>query len=198
MGLLAKPMIVTLPFLLILLDYWPLERLNTKSQFARRLLEKTPFFLLAAASCIVTYHAQQAGGAVAAMQGDFTLSHRIANAAVAYGRYLGKTFVPIDLAVFYPMPAHWPADEVAGAAALLVVVTALALWNARRRPYLLVGWFWFVGSLMPVIGLLQVGEQSLADRYTYLPCIGPAIALCWAGRELAAKFPWRGECSGRR
>ena len=114
---------------------------------------------------------------------------RTANAVVSCARYLGKTFWPQDLAVFYPHPAHWPALAVAGAALLLGMISLLALWGARRRPYLLVGWFWFLGLLVPVLGLVQVGVQAMADRYTYLPLVGIFILLAWGGAECLAA--WR-------
>jgi tetratricopeptide (TPR) repeat protein len=190
-GLLAKPMIVTLPCLLILLDVWPLDRLHktSKPPLGRLLLEKLPFFALAIASSVVTYQAQKAGGSVAAMRGVFAFNHRLANTSVAYARYLAKTFLPIDLAVFYPMPAHFPAWQVICSSILLLGLTSAAVWQASRRPYLLVAWCWFVGSLVPVIGLVQVGEQSIADRYTYLPCIGIALAVSFGVAELVATYP---------
>ena len=191
-GLLCKPMLVTLPFLLLLLDWWPLGRLNVPDWFspARRLVfEKLPFFLLSAASCVVTYFYQKSAGAV----GDtFAWNERLANAVVSIARYLGKFFWPFNLAVGYPLPGHWPLVDVAGAALLVLTVTGLALWQCHQRPWLLVGWLWFLGMLVPVIGLVQAGLQSMADRYTYLPILGVQLMLLWSLREsfLASQPGW--------
>jgi tetratricopeptide (TPR) repeat protein len=192
LGLLAKPMLVTLPFVLLLLDYWPLGRMNGRfilhpSSFILR--EKLPLFALALASCVVTFLAQRHGLAVAPLEA-FPLAARLGNALLAYASYLGKTLWPMHLAVHYPHPG--PAVSVAGAAAaglLLAVLTALVLGPGRRRPYLAVGWLWFLGTLVPVIGLVQVGSQALADRYTYIPLIGLFLALTWGAADLAAA--WR-------
>jgi protein O-mannosyl-transferase len=173
LGLMAKPMLVTLPFVLLLLDYWPLRR---KDGPKRLLTEKIPFFLLAAASSVVTYLVQQKGGAVST---SFALNDRLANAVISYTRYLGKTFWPVHLAAYYPHPEHWPEWEVAAAAIFLALVTGLVIWQARGRPYLAVGWFWFLGMLVPAIGVVQVGLQSMADRYTYLPLVGVFIMVAW-------------------
>jgi tetratricopeptide (TPR) repeat protein len=181
LGLLSKPMLVTLPFALLLLDYWPLRRWTTASA-KRLLLEKVPFLVLAAASARVTFMVQQHGGAVT--PGDaMPLSLRLANAVVSYARYLGKTAWPVDLCVMYPHPGHWPAGTVAAAGLLLAFVTALALWRWRAMPYLAVGWFWFLGTLVPVIGLVQIGRQAMADRYSYVPSIGLFMALVWAAAK---------------
>jgi tetratricopeptide (TPR) repeat protein len=186
-GLTAKPMLVTLPFVLLLLDFWPLKRL-TWATAGRRILEKVPLVLLAAASSVVTYLVQKAGGAVASTV-QVPMETRVANAVPAYATYIRKMFWPSDLSVFYPMPRQMPWVEVALAAVLLVGVTVLVLWQVRRRPYLAVGWFWFLGVLVPVIGLVRVGEQFMADRYSYLPFIGLFIMLAWGGAELAGR--WR-------
>jgi Flp pilus assembly protein TadD len=179
LGLMAKPMLVTLPFVLILIDYWPLRRLAPA--------EKIPYFILAAASCAVTVLAQRKGGAVASLAAE-PLGLRLANVPVAYARYLLKTFWPVDLAAYYPLPGHWPVWQVAGAAALLVILTAWIFWRARAQPYLAVGWLWFLGVLVPVIGLAQVGAQAMADRYDYLPSIGLFIAVVWTARPLLPAF----------
>jgi len=172
-GLMAKPMLVTLPFVFLLLDYWPLRRVPDFelrwSRWSRLVREKWPFFLLSAASCIVTLIAQQRG--VAPLEGD-SLHSRIGNAAVAYVRYLFKTVYPVDLAVLYPLPKTTPWEQVAGAMVALAAISLLVWWARRKRPYLLTGWLWYLGMLVPVIGLVQVGSQALADRYTYLPLIG--------------------------
>ena len=177
-GLLCKPMLVTLPCLLLLLDWWPLKRFAIR----RLVLEKIPFFLLTIVSCVVTYRVQKAGNAVVE---TFNFGARLANAAVSVAGYLGKFFWPFNLALGYRLPDHWPAGTVIGATALLLAVTGVALWQWRRRPWLLVGWFWFLGMLMPVLGIVQVGLQAMADRYTYLPMLGLQLALLWTLAEVA-------------
>ncbi len=187
LGLMSKPMLVTLPFLLLLLDYWPLHRWQPEARGAgfkplfRLLLEKAPFFALAAASCVVTFLVQRAAGAMPTLEKG-PLELRLANALVSYVRYLGKTIWPSELAVFYPFTGFGlDSWQVIGAALLLVVATLGVVLAHRRGPYLLVGWLWFLGMLVPVIGLVQVGKQSLADRYTYLPHIGLFICVAWGG-----------------
>ena len=183
-GLMAKPMLVTLPFVLLLLDSWPLRR----PLGARRVVEKAPLLALAALSSIVTFLAQQAGGAVKPLR-EVPLDLRLANAAIGCVRYLSKTVWPSDLAVFYPYPtAPYSAAEVSGAVALLLVVSA-AVTIARRRGYLPVGWAWFLGMLVPVIGIVQVGNQALADRYTYLPHIGLFLIAAWGTSDIVARWP---------
>lgn len=185
LGLMSKPMLVTAPFCLLLLDYWPLQRfqlkLDQRKQILALLLEKAPFLVLAIGSSVVTFLVQRRGGAVSA---SLSFSARLANAFISYARYLGKTFWPENLSVLYPHPGYWPVWQVAGAGVLLAgIVVLVCLW-ARQRPFLLVGWFWFMGSLVPVIGLVQVGVQSMADRYSYIPSIGLLIALVWGLAEL--------------
>ena len=192
LGLMSKPMLVTLPFILLLLDYWPLRRLSFSSlqgataPLLRLILEKLPFFLLSALSSVVTFIVQHTGGATVSTA-ELPLTGRFANVLVAYVRYVGKLVWPADLAVFYPRPAHWPAWEVAGSALVLVVATLLAVRLLARHRYVAVGWFWFVGTLVPVIGLVQVGEQSMADRYTYIPYIGLGILVAWGAEEVARR-----------
>ncbi|HEY6838925.1 MAG TPA: hypothetical protein VI389_09300, partial [Geobacteraceae bacterium] len=171
-ALMAKPMAVTIPCVLFLLDYWPLGRTATVGalKLAR---EKVPFFLLTAASCIVTYVAQQQGGAVGTL---FPLSVRVANAATAYVFYLGKTLWPARLAVIYPFTPSIPFWQMGGALLLLVALSLAAFRLRRRFPWLVVGWLWYLGTLIPVIGLVQVGLQAAADRYTYFPLTGIFIA----------------------
>jgi Flp pilus assembly protein TadD len=183
LGLMAKPMLVTLPCVLILIDYWPLQRL--RPPLARLMAEKFPFFILAAASSVITFFAQRQGNAVMPL-GGLSLRMRLENAPISYLRYLEKTFWPANLALFYPFPEQWPIWEVSFALALLAGITAWALWRIRSQPYLAVGWLWFLGMLAPVIGLVQVGGQSMADRYDYLPGIGIFIMVVWAGREWLA------------
>ncbi len=190
LGLLAKPMLVTLPLVLLLLDVWPLERLprgapaaEIRRAFGRLLREKLPFFLAALAAGVVALFTQrEAMFPLAALPP----AQRAANALLAYAAYLGDTLWPRGLAVFYPLPGPQPAWRVALAAALFAALTAATLARCRRSPWLAVGWLWFAGMLVPVIGLLQVGSQGRADRYTYLPSIGLFVALVW---EVAERWP---------
>lgn len=191
LGLMAKPMLVTLPFVLLLLDYWPLGRWPESSIEGRSpsppplklLLEKAPFFFLAAVSSVATFLVQQKGGSVLPLA-KLPLLQRIENAIVSYVRYIGKTLWPSDLAVYYPFPENLPGWQVAGSLLVLIGFLLLALWQARRRPYLIVGLLWFLGTLVPVIGLVQVGVQSMADRYTYVPLIGLFLIIGWGIPEL--------------
>jgi tetratricopeptide (TPR) repeat protein len=191
LGLMSKPMLVTLPFAMLLLDWWPLKRVSGfefgVSSWKPLLVEKFPFFALSAASSVVTFLVQRESGVVNPLA-VISLTARIENSFVAYARYLGKIFWPFDLAIFYPYPAAWPLWEIALAAVFVIGLSFGALWQSRRRPFLFTGWFWFVGMLIPVIGLVQVGAQSMADRYTYLPAIGAFIALVWGANELAARW----------
>ena len=192
LSLMSKPMLVTLPLLLLLLDFWPLSRVSRSSlqsapgSAARLVLEKLPFLLLSTLSSAVTLRVQQP--AMASYRQIPFLS-RAANAVVSCVRYLGKTFWPRDLAVFYPLPVRWPAGAIVGSFLLLTAITALVLWGGRKRPYLPVGWFWFIGLLVPVLGLVQVGARAKADRYTYLPLVGIFIMLAWGGAECLNAFP---------
>lgn len=204
LGLMSKPMVVTLPFVLLLLDFWPLRRISNwefqisnpetsegapapslQSSTYSLLLEKIPFFLLAIGGCAATLLAQSGGGAIS----QTPLTERFANAALAYARYVAKTFWPTDLAIVYPHPRHWSLVLALGATALLAVWTMLCVRNWRRNPFLAFGWFWFLGTLVPTIGLIQVGAQSMADRYTYIPSIGFFIALVWGAAEFCATKP---------
>src|SRR5581483_11444336 len=164
LGLLAKPMVVTLPFVLLLVDFWPLRR-KWNVALVR---EKIPLFALSAAAAIGTYFVQQNSRAVKTLS-VFPLGLRIENALVSYVAYLAQMFWPAKLAVFYPYPAHIPIWQAAGAAVLLVAGSILVVRVRRSHPHLAVGWFWYLGMLIPVIGLVQVGAQARADRYTYLP-----------------------------
>jgi tetratricopeptide (TPR) repeat protein len=185
LGLLAKPMLVTLPFVLLLLDYWPLGRLGAGVPLRRLVWEKLPLLALVVASSAVTYLAQTRAGAANSLD---QLPFRAAVAVSVYVAYLGQALWPTDLAPFYPYPrSGFPLWQVAGAALLLALVSVLTLKAARRRPYLLVGWLWYLGTLVPVIGLVQVlGGYLMADRYTYVPLIGPFIMLAWGLADLAA------------
>jgi tetratricopeptide (TPR) repeat protein len=196
LGLMCKPMPVTLPFVLLLLDWWPLERFGagpvSPKEVFRLFREKVPLLALSAASCAITYVAQFEGGA-ARMLGGVGPGMRVSNAIVSYAKYLGRTVWPASLAVFYPHPASLhvdiPAWQVAGAALLLGGFTFLAIGQARRRPFLAVGWLWYLGTLVPVAGLVQVGAQALADRYTYVPLIGIFLLVAWGAPE--ALGGWR-------
>jgi hypothetical protein len=194
LGLLAKPMLVTVPFILLLLDVWPLNRLGwanangfqfDKTPFSKTgglLKEKLMFFVLSAIMGLITIWAQ--GKAVASVHSLSILS-RIENSLVNYASYLTKSFWPHDLAVLYLRPQTLPSSTVILSVILLLAVSTLALLSLRRRPYLMVGWLWFVGMLIPVCGLMQTGPQSIADRYTYLPSIGLSVALVWTLCDLA-------------
>ena len=189
LGLMAKPMLVTLPCVLLLLDYWPLGRLRRREDLRRALIEKLPLFALAALASGVTLLAQRGGGALQALE-RYPLLVRIENALDAYAVYVSKAFWPSGLAVFYPHPhGGLPLWRVAIGALLLIGVSVWVLRGLRRRPYLAVGWLWFVGMLVPVSGLVQVGQAARADRYTYLPLIGLSIMLAWGARELVARRP---------
>jgi tetratricopeptide (TPR) repeat protein len=195
LGLASKPMLVSLPFVLLLMDYWPLERMK-KVRIRRLILEKIPLIILSAASSTLTYYAQQKGGALATTE-LYPMSVRIPNALVAYMGYISKMLWPVRLAAFYPHPGkNLPIWEAAAAGVALILITALALWMARKRPYLAVGWLWYVGTLVPVIGLVQVGNQAMADRYAYIPLIGLFIALAWEMSEfLRGKAAAVGACA---
>ncbi len=202
LGLMSKPMLVTWPCLLLVLDYWPLRRFSrppTNSQpstsyrlrVAWRLArEKIPFFALAAGSSVVTFLVQRAWGGVVALE-HTPLELRLLNVPVSYLRYLGKLVWPTDLAVIYPYVRNWSAVTVLGSMLVLAVATVLALWQRRQRPYLLAGWAWYLGTLVPVIGLVQVGSQAMADRYTYLPSIGFFVLVIWGAAEVIGASPTR-------
>ncbi len=178
LGLMSKPMLVTLPFVLLLLDYWPLGRVTgDRWRVTRLILEKIPFFVLSAGSCVVTYLAQAHGGAVKAIS-VLPFDVRIQNALLSYALYLKNMVWPTSLAVYYPYVPVEPAS-VATAIFLLLLISGGVMFFLGRRPYLLVGWLWFLGTLVPVIGLVQVGAQAMADRYTYVPLIGVFIGITW-------------------
>jgi protein O-mannosyl-transferase len=191
LALMSKPMAVTLPFVLLLLDYWPLKRLGidlSSPEFKRVrpiLLEKVPFFLLIIPPAVITFAVQKDVGAVATVEA-LPLGIRVTNAVASYVCYGFKAFWPFDLAVFYPYTKAWPTWSVAGAVLLLGLACVLAIRTSRRWPYVPVGWLWYIGTLVPVIGLVQVGSQAMADRYTYLPLIGLFVILAWGAGDLAA------------
>lgn len=208
-GLMAKPMLVTLPFVLLLLDYWPLNRFAAPGVkiFARQtrtpppvpergkvlyrvIIEKIPFFALSVISSVITFLVQRGGGAMTSIN-VIPFEARVANAFLSYARYMGKMFWPQKLSVFYPhIIGGIPLWQIAICALLIVIISALVIYFGRKRKYLPVGWFWFIGTLIPVIGLVQVGEQSIADRYTYIPYIGLFIMIAWGIPELLSKLPY--------
>ena len=211
LGLMAKPMVVTLPFVLLLLDYWPLRRFGWEGRNRREVLwqshsakvscqkatmyrligEKIPLFVLVAASCVVTYIVEQSG-VPADSQENVSLNLRMANAPVSYISYIGKMIYPSRLAVLYPHPGDsLQAWQVIVSVVILTGISAVTIYAGRRRRYLAVGWLWYLGTLVPVIGLVQVGSQAMADRFTYLPSIGIFILVAWGASELFAKLRYR-------
>jgi tetratricopeptide (TPR) repeat protein len=206
LGLMSKPMLVTLPFLLLVLDVWPLGRMSLggersgRSGSVRRadqqsvalhlVREKLPLFGLAIASSMVTFLVQRSGGAVVGLDA-FPLGLRVANALVSYVAYIAKMLWPTQLAAFYPYPTSVPAGLAAGALVILIGVSVAVVRAGRRYPYLPVGWLWYFGMLLPVIGLVQVGNQALADRYTYVPMIGLFIIVAWGISDLLSRWRYR-------
>jgi tetratricopeptide (TPR) repeat protein len=205
-GLMSKPMLVTVPLVLLLLDYWPLRRFDKGTQFTGRgiaswlnqrpryqqlFLEKTPLLVLSALSCLLTIWAQdQATGSLE----QLPFTWRLNNALVTYIEYLRQTFWPARLAVFYPHPNHeLPIWQVTLATTFLLFISAMAIILRKKRPYVFTGWFWYVGMLVPVIGIVQIGEQGHADRYTYLPHIGLFLLIVWTATDLATTWHLRRE-----
>lgn len=206
LGLMAKPMVITLPFVLLLLDGWPLERVQIaptanrktdpalpkleeipKKRFGWLVLEKVPLLLLVMGSAAITLVAQSKGGAVSSVE-QVSLTSRVGNAAVSYARYLSKSIVPVDLAALYPYPIKgYSSATILISVFLLAGITAIALL-AREKPYLRTGWLWFLGTLVPVIGLVQVGNQAMADRYAYIPFIGLFIMAVWVVADLTEQY----------
>ena len=185
LGLLAKPMLVSLPFVLLLLDYWPLRRFRfgELSGLSQLIVEKVPLFIFSGASALVTFLVQKNSEAVMSLE-FLSVGMRLANAFVSYGAYVVKTFWPSGLAIFYPHPGTWPVWQVVWSVVLVVAVTVCAVGCIRRYPYGVVGWLWYLGTLVPVIGLVQVGSQSISDRYTYIPLIGLFIMVVWGVADL--------------
>ena len=209
MGLMAKPMVVTLPFVLLLLDYWPLKRIRFAKWTSRNkpqshnpentirqkailslVVEKIPFFALSVVLSVVTFMAQQKLGSIGTTEA-FSISQRVANALVSYTSYIGKMIYPSRLAVLYPFPTNLPVWKPALSILTLAVLTVSIICLTRQKRYLAVGWLWFIGTLVPVIGLIQVGSQAMADRYTYLPSVGFFIMVAWGAAELTYKQPYR-------
>jgi protein O-mannosyl-transferase len=176
LALISKPMVVTLPIILILLDYWPLKRFESHKDnpVLWQIKEKMPFFILSAAVSFVTLYGPQNP-----LAGYYSITSRMANASVVFVSYLEMTFWPRGLAVFYPFPIEIPLWQIAGALSLAILITIFVIVKAKRYPYLFTGWMWYVITIMPVIGIIQIGIYSMADRYHYLPSIGIAIMLAW-------------------
>jgi len=191
LGLMSKPMVVTLPFVLLLLDYWPLGRLfNPKFSTVRLLLEKLPLIILSAASSVVTFIVQREGGSVLSMH-TLLFKERVLNAIVSYLAYLGKMLWPARLAVLYPHPVNSiPVFRAVIYGSILVLITIFFVCYCRRYKYLIVGWLWYLGTLVPVIGIVQVGTQAMADRYTYIPLIGIFIIIAFGVTELLKEKPF--------
>jgi Flp pilus assembly protein TadD len=194
----SKPMLVTLPFVLLLLDYWPLERFSLKGEKAgskyslsRLLLEKVPLFAMVAASCIVSFIVQEKGGAVPSLA-ELPLKSRICNASISYLQYIIKMIWPARLAFFYPHPGRNISILYAVVSAIfLLAVTVFILRFAKGHRYLVTGWFWYLGTLVPVIGLVQIGGFAMADRYSYITLTGLFIIIAWGLPELLGKWPYR-------
>jgi tetratricopeptide (TPR) repeat protein len=186
LGLMAKPMAVSLPFVLLLCDYWPLKRLNWRAVF-----EKIPFFALSAVLATVTFLLQRSSGAMTGIKA-LSMQSRFSNACLSYAAYIGKLFWPQNLAVFYPFDeSAFSLRQIALCAMLLLAISASVIYLGRSQKFLPVGWFWFVGMLVPVIGIVQVGEQSYADRYTYIPYIGLFIMIAWGLGGLFSNWRYR-------
>jgi hypothetical protein len=206
-GLMSKPMLVTLPFVMLLWDFWPSGRLSLETGLKGNItcrgpdggststprsliLEKLPFFTLSLLSSIITYYAQAHGGSVAGTRA-VPLAFRFVNALVSYTKYIGNMLWPHNLAVIYPLPATLTLVQAAISALILIGVTLVVYRRARVNPFLLTGWLWYLGTLVPVIGLVQVGRQAMADRYTYVPLIGLFIMISWGVPALTHKWPYR-------
>jgi len=181
LGLMSKPMLVTLPFTLWLFDLWPLRR----TRWPRTIWEKLPLIALSVCASTVTYLVQRSAGAVASV----SLARRIGNVFISYVAYIGQMFWPVRLAAFYPYPQSIPAWKAGAALAIVVTASVVAMRAWRTRPYLTMGWFWYLGTLVPVIGFVQVGSQAHADRYMYIPMIGLSVMLAWGAADVVAKWP---------
>jgi protein O-mannosyl-transferase len=205
LGLMSKPMIVTFPFVMLLMDFWPLQRLASlkpksiedlppvnhpavKRSILFLLLEKLPLIALSFLASILVIFTERKVGALTSLE-DLTIMERCANAVVSYIKYIVMTFWPAKLAFYYPYPAAIPLGQIIGAVAIVITVTTIVIAAHRRRPYLFVGWFWYLGTLLPVIGLIQVGPHALADRYSYVTTIGLFIMIVWGMVDLTA--PWQ-------
>jgi tetratricopeptide (TPR) repeat protein len=195
LGLMAKPMLITLPFVLLLLDYWPLCRCTVEKPISASISsalslirEKIPLFVLAAIFSLTTFWVQKTGGGISSGE-QYSFTDRIYNAIISYTGYMWKTIWPHKLAVFYPFPDNFSIWKVGGAAFLLLSITMLAFKSIRQYPFFIVGWLWYLGTLFPVIGLIKIGDFSLADRYTYIPLTGIFIIITWGISEISVKLP---------
>lgn len=186
-GLMSKPMLVTLPFVLLLCDYWALERWKKLRDLKPLIIEKIPLFALTAISSVITFLAQKSGGAVVSVE-TVPIATRILNVSVAYAKYVWMMFFPVNLGFWYPFEPNLNPLEIIGAIILLIIVSAYCWRERKRRKYLLMGWLWFLGTLVPVIGFVQVGLQALADRYTYVPYFGLFVMLVWGLNDLIKHF----------
>jgi hypothetical protein len=208
LGLMSKPMIVTFPFVMLLMDFWPLQRLAslkitsiesllpTNRQFVKRSffmlwLEKLPLIALSFSASILVVVTEKKAGALTNLL-NLSIMERSANAVVSYVKYIAMMFWPTRLAFLYPHPVTIPPVQIVGALILIISITFIIIYAYQSRPYLFVGWFWYLGTLLPVIGLIQVGPQALADRYTYVPIIGLFIMIVWGGIDLTAKWKQKG------
>ena len=208
LGLMSKPMIVTFPFVMLLMDYWPLQRIASlkpvstgsipptnhqfvKRKFLRLFLEKLPLMALSLIASILVIITEKKAGALTSLA-DLSIMERCANAIVSYVKYIVMMFWPTHLAFLYPHPATIPLGQITGAIILIISITFIIIYAYQRKPYLFVGWFWYLGTLLPVIGLIQVGPPALADRYTYVPLIGLFIMIVWGVLDLTAKWKYKG------
>jgi len=200
LGLMSKPMLVTIPFVLILLDYWPLNRIQIKqthndrsainwSSVRRVFIEKIPLFLLVAISSMVTFLAQKYGGAVSSLDA-IPVNIRVANALISYGAYIVKMIWPSNMAVLYPFPRIIEGWKIVLSCIFLISISYLSIRAIKKYPYFTVGWFWYIGTLVPVIGMVQVGRQAMADRYTYIPLIGIFIIISWGISEIITRWSY--------
>jgi protein O-mannosyl-transferase len=209
LGLMSKPMLVTLPFVLMLLDYWPLQRISfrfrssdvmgtdkksfiiaKKASVRRVIIEKVPLFILIIPISMVTFFSERKFGALPTAA-SFPLDMRIYNALVSYVRYIEKTLLPVNLSVYYPHPGMWPVWQVMIAGSIIILLSVWVFRKTTCYPYLTVGWLWYLGTLVPVIGFIQVGPCSMADRYTYIPLIGLFIMFAWGVPDLVRRFPYK-------
>jgi len=188
LGLTAKPMLVTLPFVLLLLDYWPLKRRQSP---LRLVMEKAPFIVVTIFACVATFITEQKSGALTPAE-IYLLNERIQNALVSYVMYIKQMIWPSNLAILYPYPVNmWPIGQVVVSGLILTMITIIVIRWIRIYPYLAVGWFWYLGTLVPVIGFIQVGIHAMADRYTYVPLIGIFVALTWGLSDLFGRWKYR-------
>jgi cytochrome c-type biogenesis protein CcmH/NrfG len=208
LGLMAKSMLVTLPFVLLLMDFWPLERFPRRQQIDNIIIsnqiqstgsytstwhliyEKIPLIVLTIPVCVVAITAQRQAGALHSFE-SLSLDMRVANALISYVWYIWKMLIPSDLSVFYPHPGIWPTWQVVLSALFLILISTAVLRWGRRHPYLPVGWFWYLGTLVPVIGLVQIGSQAMADRYSYIPLTGLFIMAAWGTDDILKKYRYR-------